>query len=468
VTRTLVAGAYALLGSLLAWSRLAGLGAGYCCDEIRTVTDYVRAGPRTILSGAYIPNNHELFSVLGWATSSAVGESAIALRLWSVLPFLLGVAIVTVWLHARMNALSGLLFLFLATVSPLLLDITRMARGYGLAFCAMSIVIVAALELERSGNRIAVLAFVAGGLVGSFTLPHFAIAFVATGLALLARRDIRVPVAIGTGLVTVATVGWYAPHLDEFADSRLADYGWQIPTSWNLTAPIDQTLVPAVTLLDDSFVQPSFASLVWTIAFAVVIGSSPLLRQLRSALILCSPVVASVLAFWVTRTFVVPRFLSFLLVPLFILVATGAASILGSLTTTPARLRALVVVGTLAAIAAWSTPLLVDVPRLPRDATSDAAAAIREQVPPSTPVYAHVAYPYDLAFHLGRPVRSAWTPGEARDVCSAKGLAVFVDQPYLVPDTDVPCTRRDAKRHLRFDQYARGNRIDVWIIRAHS
>lgn len=306
MTKRLTVAAYVILGSLLAWSRLAGLRTGYCCDEIRTVTEYVREGPRTILSGPYIPNNHELFSLLGWATSSAVGESAIALRLWSVIPFLIGVAVVTVWLHARMNALSGLLFLFLATVSPLLLDITRMARGYGLAFCAMSIVIVAALELDRSATRLALLAFVAAGLVGSFTLPHFAIAFVATGLALLARRDIGVPVAIGTGLVMVATLGWYAPHLDEFADSRLAEYGLQIPTSWIVTAPIDQTLVPAVTLLDESFVQPSFASLVWTIAFAVVIGSSPLLRQVRTALILCSGVVASVLAFWVTWTFVVP------------------------------------------------------------------------------------------------------------------------------------------------------------------
>ncbi|HEX2427021.1 MAG TPA: hypothetical protein VHI53_03790, partial [Gaiellaceae bacterium] len=96
----------------------------------------VRGGPHAILAGPYIPNNHELFSFLGWATTSVLGESAVALRLWSVVPFLLGVAVVTVWLHRRVGALSAVLFLFLATMSPLLLDITRMARGYGLAFLA--------------------------------------------------------------------------------------------------------------------------------------------------------------------------------------------------------------------------------------------------------------------------------------------------------------------------------------------
>ena len=63
-----------------------------------------------------------------------------------------GRTVVTAWLHSRVDALSGVLFLFLATVSPLLLDITRQARGYGLAFLAMSILVVAALEAARDGR----------------------------------------------------------------------------------------------------------------------------------------------------------------------------------------------------------------------------------------------------------------------------------------------------------------------------
>ena len=60
--------------------------------------------------------------MVGWATDALVGDSAIALRLWSVLPFMLGVTVVTVWLHRSTGALSGLLFLSLATLSPLLIE----------------------------------------------------------------------------------------------------------------------------------------------------------------------------------------------------------------------------------------------------------------------------------------------------------------------------------------------------------
>lgn len=462
--RVLVATSYAVLGSVLCWSRLAGLGAGYCCDEIRTVVNDVRGGPHAILAGPYIPNNHELFSLLGWATTSVLGESAAALRLWSVVPFLLGVAVVTVWLHRRVGALSAVLFLFLATMSPLLLDITRMARGYGLAFLAMSVLVVAALEAERSGRTAAVWAVMAAGLVGSLTLPHFAIAFLATAASLLARADLRVRVALGTALSSVAIIAWYAPHLDDIAVSTLGEYGAQIETAWIVTAPLDQTLVPAFTQLDDSLLRPSPASAAWGIALALLIGSSPLVRNGRTAAILCSGVVATLVAFWVTGTYVVPRFLSFLLVPLFILVATGSASVLARLTTRPAALRTVVVFATLGVVTFASVPLLVDVPRLPRDAGSEAATTIERVVPPTTPVFAHLAYPHDLTFHLGRPVIWSWTPAEARRVCESRRLSVYLDEPYLVPVAAVPCTRRQGVRHYRFRQYARGRRIDVWII----
>jgi hypothetical protein len=455
---------YAILGSILFWSRLAVLDAGYCCDEIRTVVNDVRGGPHAVLVGPYIPNNHELFSLLGWATSSVVGESAVALRLWSVIPFLLGVAVVTFWLHRRMGALSAVLFLFLATMSPLLVDITRMARGYGLAFLAMSVLMVAALEAERSGRTAALWAVVAAGLVGSLTLPHFAIAFVATAASLLTRPDLRARVALGTALSSVAIIAWYGPHLDDIAASTSGNYGMQIDTAWIVTAPIDQTLVPALTQIDDSLLRPSLASAAWAIALALLIGSSPLLRRRGTAAILCSGVAATVIAFWVTGTYVAPRFFSFLLVPLFILVATGSASVLARLTTRPAVLRTVVIVATLGIVTFASVPLLIDVSRLPRDAGSEAATTIARVVPSTTPVFAHLAYPHDLRFHLGRPVIWSWTPAETRRVCRHRRLAVYLDQPYLVPAAAVPCTRRQGVRHYRFEQYARGKRIDVWII----
>jgi hypothetical protein len=468
VTRALVVSAYAILGTILAWSHLARLGGGYCCDEIATVVEYVRPGPHAIFAGAYVPNNHELFSLLGWATSEAFGESEIALRLWAAIPFLAGVAVATTWLHVRLGALSGILFLFFATASPLLLDITRQARGYGLAFFAMAVLVVAAFEAVRSGHTWVVIAFCAAGLVGTWTLPHFVIAFVTTAAVLIMQRPLRVRCAVGLGISLVAVVTWYAPHFDDIAVSSLQSYGVQIQTAWVVTAPLDQTLVPALTLIDDSFVRPDLSSLVLVAAFAVLISSSPLLRRGTSAFILVSGVVATVLAFWMTQTNVVPRFFSFLLVPLFMLAATGAASILARLSTRPPVLRTIVAGATLAAVALAAAPFLAEIPRLPREANKEAAQTIREIAPPSTPVFVYAPYPLDLAFHLGRPVTRLRTPADVARVCRASRDVVLVVQPYLLPPANVTCTRRPGTRHRRFHQYARGERIDVWIVPAET
>ena len=146
-SRVVVAAAYIVLGATLLWSRLYGLGHSFWNDEILMVQEYVRRGAVHILTSPSI--NHELMALLSWALSSVVGESEVTLRLLSAVPFVAGVALVTAWLHSRIGALSGVLFLFLATVSPLLLDITRQARGYGIAFLAMSVVVVGALEALR-------------------------------------------------------------------------------------------------------------------------------------------------------------------------------------------------------------------------------------------------------------------------------------------------------------------------------
>ena len=463
-TRALTAGAYALLGVTLCWSRLVGLTHSYCCDEIRTVSMYVERGPREILAGPYIPNNHELFSLLGWLTFSLGGESEVAIRLWSVLPFLLGVAFTTAWLHRRAGALSGIAFLFLATASPLLLDISRMGRGYGLAFLAMSVLMIGALEAARTGSWWAIAAVSVGGLLGSLTLPHFALTYIATCAVLLAKRDLRARLVLPFATTIAVVAAWYAPHFDDIATSSLADYGQRIDTRWLATAPVDQTLVPALTMLDDSFVRPNLQSLLFSLMLVAVAGSSPLLGARFPRLVLCIPVVTTVVAFWLTRTYIVPRFFSFLLVPLFMLLATGSAAVLSRLRSRPAPVRTAMVIAIFGVLSVQVVPLVIDVSRMPRDATGEAGTTIRHLVPASTPVVAHVPYPDDISFFLGRAVEPAWTSAEAGAVCHRARTAVYVDQPYLVPEARVPCVRRAGTRHYDFRQYTRGGRIDVWMI----
>ena len=467
VRRTTVVGSYAVLGLVLGWSRLAGLGrGGYCCDEIATVVEFVRPGPRTILTGAYIPNNHELYSLLGWVSTSLLGESETILRLGSAIPFIAGVLAVTVWLHARLGALTGLLFLFLGTASPLLLDLSRQARGYGLAFLAMSIVVVVALELERSPRRWPIVAFCVAGVAGTWTLPHFAIAFLTIGAVLLLDRRLRPHVALGLGLSIVAMVAWYAPHIDDILDSSRQDYGVSISSAWILTAPIDQTLVPAVSLLDDAFIRPDLASLIAVGAFVVLMAASPLLRDRDTALIMCAGVVTTILGFWVTDTRIVPRFFSFLLVPIFMLVASGSATLLQPLRRARPTVRSAVALATLLALTLVAVPHLFTVTRQPREALREAATAVDELGPATTPVFAYVPHPNDLEFHLGRAVLRPRTPTAAQRVCMEPGDAILVVQPWVLEPAQFPCTKRTGTRHIRLEQYARGDAIDVWLIPA--
>ena len=466
MTRALVAASYALFGALLLWSRFAGLGRGYCCDEIVTIVDYVRGGPDAILVGTYTPNNHQLFSLAGWATSSLVGESEVAVRLWSALPFVVGVVVVTAWLHGRLGALSGLLFLLFATASPLLVDISWQARGYGLAFFAMSVMVVAALEAERTRRTLPVAAFCGAGVVGAWTLPHFTISFLATGIVIAFLPQLRRATVAGMLASSLAVAAWYAPHVDDISASSSQEYGAPIRTLWLLAAPFDWIVVPGLTSLDEEVLRPTILSFVWSAVFVALMASSPLLRTRMRALLVCSGVAATLVLCWITQFDLVPRFLSFLLVPIFMLLASGAALVLGRLTTRPAVVRTALVLVVLAIVGVAGAPVLAEAPRTPREAQAEAAALIRDSVAPSTPVLARMPYPGDLEFHLVRPVRGLDDDDAASAVCRARVPVVYVDEPWRSPSVDLDCLAAGGVRHEQLDQYARGDVIHVWFIPA--
>jgi hypothetical protein len=464
-SRALVAGSYTAFGALLLWPRLAGLPNGLTSDEIVTLRDYIRAGPDKILAGVYIPNNHELFSLLGWALTSEFGESGTALRLASIVPFVFGVILVTAWLHRRLGPLSGVLFLFFAAVSPLLDDITRHARGYGLVFLAMSVMTLAALEAVRTPRTWSVAAFCVAGVVGTSTLPHFGIAFATTGAVLLVQRALRWRVAIGLSVSFVAILAWFWPHLDDLALNSRQEYGRRIEGAWVVIAPIDQILVPALGWIDETLVVSGIGSLLLTAAIMLLLVSSPLLRKRDDELILCGGVIATVLTVWFTHTYAVPRFFSFLLVPLLMLLASGVAVTFERLAAQRrVGVRSVVAVLLVGVVVLLAAPNMWRMATLPRDAARDVAAAIQEHTSRSTPVFAYVPYPHDIEFFLGRRVQLIRSPEELEAVCSARETTVFVSHLWLLPPVDVPCTARAGTRHYTFRQYARMGRIDVWFI----
>jgi hypothetical protein len=446
---------------VLLWSRLAHLGHSFWNDEIVMIVSYVREGPRQILVGPGL--SHELMALLSWIAAQAVGESEIALRLLSVVPFIAGVVLVTAWLHRRIGALAGILFLFLATVSPLLLDITRQARGYGLAFLAMSVVVVGALDARGTGRTGALIAMCIGGVVGASTLPQFAIAFLTTGAVLLLDRQTRRQAAVGliASLVAIGVV--YAPHSGAVQTAAQIPDGVRIGFPWVLTAPVDQVVLPALIWIDGTALVAGALWLPLIVIVVLIAAASPLLRDWRSALILCAGAFVTCAALWIEQAYVIPRYLSFLLVPLFIVLATGAANLLGRFERRPALVRTVTCVVIVGVLAVRFVIVAPDVVALPREAHRDVADVIRRG-PPGTPVLAYMRNPSNLEYYLGRPVEALAAPTVASRVCGEPRAVYYVRHPFGNSDLPIPClTRRGVQRHT-FLQYARGGEMDVWFV----
>jgi hypothetical protein len=459
--RSAIVASYAVVGTVFCLTHLLGLGHSFWHDEIYTVTNIIRPGPGRIFAGPEL--NHQSYSILAWAGQYVFGHSEVAYRLWSVLPFLAGVAGVTIWAHRRLGALTGILFLFLATISPLLLDITREARGYGLGFLAMAVLTTAALEADRGAGTRAVVAFCLAGVIGTWTLPQFVIAFVAMGLVLLSKRPLRGQTGIGLVLSLVAIAAWYAPHLRELHAVSTDSGRAQIHTAWLVTAPIDQILVPALLWIDAIVLVPGVVWLPVVLAAVMLMASGPLARDRRALLLLSAGTLASIAVLWITQTYVVPRYLSFLLVPLFLLLASGMSDVLGHLRDRPMLTRSLVSILALGFLSLRFLSIAPDVVRLPREAHRDAAAIIDRSVPADVPVFAYLHNPTDLAYYLDRPYEPLTARDVARRVCSANGRLVYVTQPFVIKDIEVPCLARKGVQHYRIRQYTRGE-MNVWLV----
>ena len=327
----------------------------------------------------------------------------------------------------------------------------------------MAVLTIAALEADRGAGSRAIFAFCFAGVVGTWTLPQFAIAFIATGLVLLSKRTLRRQTGAGLALSLLAIAGWYAPHLGELHAVSGDPGRAQIHTAWLVTAPIDQILVPALLWIDAIVLVPGVVWLPIVLAVVILMASSPLARDRRALLLLSAGTVASIAVLWITQTYVIPRYLSFLLVPLFILLASGMSDVLGHMRDRPMLFRTLVSFLVIGILSVRFLSIAPDVVRLPREAHRDAAAVIRRSVPSDVPVLAYLHNPNDLAYYLDRPFETLTARDATERICGASGPLVYVTQPFVIKNVEVPCLARNGVRHYRFRQYTRGE-MNVWLV----
>jgi len=327
----------------------------------------------------------------------------------------------------------------------------------------MSVVVVSALEAGRSRRTDMVVAFCVAGVVGTWTLPQAGIAFLATGSALLAVRELRRPVAVGLILAAAAIIAWYAPHLGAVRSSSQIEDGVKIGFPWVLTAPIDQILLPALLWIDGTVIVAGVVWLPLVLLAAIVAASSPLLRSRISAWILCAGILATVAVLWIGQAYIIPRYLSYLLVPLFVLMATGAASILARAAKRDAVLRTVACLIVLGALAFRFVLLAPDVVGLPREANRDAAEVVLSREPP-TPALVYARNPQNVGFYLNRPFVDLRQRDVRRIVCGQPAPVFYVVQPFALAAVDVPCLDRPGVQDSHLRQYARGGETDVWLV----
>ncbi|HSF60459.1 MAG TPA: hypothetical protein VLA69_02075, partial [Gaiellaceae bacterium] len=160
---------------------------------------------------------------------------------------------------------------------------------------------------------------------------------------------------------------------------------------------------------------------------------------------------------------IVPRYLSYLLVPLLVVLATGSAAVFERLSSRPAIVRTVTSFVVIGVLGARFVVLAPDVVRLPREAYKDVAAMIEREGPVA--VLAYVRNTEGLAHYLQRPVRHLQQANEvAAAVCGSSEAVAFVMQPFALRPVNVPCLRRTGVRHHRFEQYARGDEMNVWFV----
>jgi hypothetical protein len=461
--RVLALCCYVAIAISLIWTRFASIRASLWHDEIYTVEHFIVGGPASFF-GHYNPNDHILFSALAWLTVHLTGLGDSAYRLCSVLPFIAGVVLATAWLRRRAGTAVAILFALLSTASTQLLVLSTEARGYGLAFLAMALLTISAYEATTSGQSASLTVFAASGVIGCWTLPTFSLPLIGMTAVLLRMQSLRRPLAKRLSFVVVAVGTWYAVPASALLNSRDQRYGVRLPWHAPLTGAATELASAFVPSIDPSSVLPML------VVFPILaVGLVAARRRMPSVLaVTCVPTVFTYAALTLARFYVEERFVSYLLVPIFIVAAFGLSDPIAK----SAWARG---IGTAYSGALIATALLIFSAvaprhaRLPPEANREAAGTIAAALADAPrPVIFNSHDPRDVLYYL-TGVRAIRPPHRQleRVICSPalrSTGAIFVEQPFGVRIVDATCLTRNGATVKVWRQWDRGGWIAVWVL----
>jgi molybdate transport system substrate-binding protein len=460
-----------VLGALLAvlvWSRFSLLGVSVWRDEAYTAVHYVNRGPDEIIFGRYVPNNHVLFSLLAWLTTRTYGRGEAVYRLWSVVPAIAAVVLVAWWSWRRISRLAAVIVVLLVLVSPLHLGLAAEARGYGLGFLAGAGVLVSAMRAGEHGRSGDLAFFAVFATIGIWTLPVFSLLVVMQGLVLIALPAVRRRTSIAIAGVAVASLAFYAPLLGDILGKANQRFGDQLPWDGWLQGPSDQIVLPTLRALAPE--GPAWISEQPALRVMAVVLVALAVRRCwrRAEYVLLSglivPVVGVYTVLVAARVYVHPRFASYLLFHVVVLMALGVTEAWTLIGRTSIG-RAVAAVAVLLAVMMGVRNAIVDTQSLAR-APIDNYRLVAQIADGSgiDEVVTNSPRPEGLYFYLGERRVKRLDPSQlAAVLCDRTRNFAFVDQRTAdSPKTDVSCLRERGLAPINAEQRAPGS-LDVWL-----
>lgn len=453
----------ALIAVVAVAVRLPALGVSLWWDEAYSAHAYVPYGPWKIIDEKYyVPNNHVFFNLLAWATTSVIGTSEIILRFWSFVPAMAAAGLIGWWAWRRHGAAVGLVAGFFLVTSPVHLGLSVQARGYGLGFLAAALMLIGAVEAQERDHLLGHGAFVVGGLTGIWTLPQMLFVFAGHGLALLAWSRHRWRV-VADGLIVAAgtlVVYWVLiPDLVRQSGRVGSRTGDRMSLPGIVAEPAELLFAPSLW----SWGLPrSTPVILWSLLLLALtalawmrLRSTGRLREFGQ---LAVPWLAFGVALTVLGSATLDRYISFLLVPLSMIVALGVVQLVsllpaGRVVGAVAGIALVLVAGTAMVREGriWWTAYenYKDAMEVAHQSGVDRIVTNRE---PGTVGF----WFYDDDVEVLLPTES---------VCDEPGPLVFLDFPVRPEEVDLSCLEERGGERLMVEQRRAPGRIDVWILR---